>query len=69
MKKFSENDIKKYVRTITAYTLPYGFIIEADQSEEVTDFTSIIKIMVRQIQLMFVKPLFAETPSKKGYRK
>ena len=38
MKKFSENDIKKYVRTITAYTLPYGFIIEADQSEEVTDF-------------------------------
>ena len=44
MKKFSEKDIKKYVKTITAYTLPYGFILEADQSEEVTDFTSIIKI-------------------------
>ena len=38
MKKFSENDIKKYVRTITVYTLPSGFIIEADKGEEVTDF-------------------------------
>ena len=26
-------------------------------------------LFVRQIQLMFVKPLFAETPSKKGCRK
>lgn len=33
-----ENGRNKYVKTITAYTLPYGFIIEADQSEEVTDF-------------------------------
>ena len=38
MKKFSENDKNKYVKTITAYTLPYGFIIEADKCEEVTDF-------------------------------
>lgn len=38
MKKFSEKDIKKYVKTITVYTLPSGFIIEADKGEEVTDF-------------------------------
>ena len=38
MKKFSKNDINKYVKTITAYTLPYGFIIEANKGEEVTDF-------------------------------
>lgn len=32
------NDKNKYVKTITAYTLPSGFIIEADKGEEVTDF-------------------------------
>ncbi len=32
------NDKNKYVKTITAYTLPSGFIVEADKGEEVTDF-------------------------------
>ncbi|MBR4022743.1 MAG: hypothetical protein IKI94_09200 [Ruminococcus sp.] len=38
MKIFSKNNINKYVKTITVYTLPSGFIIEADKCEEVTDF-------------------------------
>ena len=33
-----ENGRNKYVKTITVYTLPSGFIIEADKGEEVTDF-------------------------------
>ena len=38
MKNFSESDIKKDVKSITVYTLPNGYIIEADKGEEITDF-------------------------------
>ena len=38
MKNFSESDTKKDVKSITVYTLPNGYIIEADKGEEITDF-------------------------------
>ena len=41
-----ENGRNKYVKTITVYTLPSGFIIEADKEKKSLIFTSIIKIMV-----------------------
>jgi len=48
------------------FSLYFDTIIKKKEAQKRVSFNY---LTVRQIQLMFVKPLFAETPSKKGCRK